>query len=187
MQVKILTLPGATLSNIKALSFAKDAVLVLVFAFLTGISAQLKIEIGAVPITAQTLVVLLSGVLLGSKRGATSQAAYLFMGLSGLPWFARGGSPAYFFSPTFGYILGFVLAAFIAGFLTEKGRGNNIKTMILALLLGELAIYSLGLLWLYPFVGIEKVLIVGFYPFILGEFLKLSLIIILLPLGRKKI
>jgi biotin transporter BioY len=187
MQVKSLTLSGATLSNIKTLSFVRDLALVMVFAVLTGLSAQLKIEIGAVPITAQTLVVLLSGVLLGSKKGAASQAAYLFMGLSGLPWFARGGGLAYLFSPTFGYILGFVLAAFVTGFLTEKGWGKNIKTMILALLFGELAIYSLGLLWLYPFVGTEKVFIVGFYPFILGEFLKLSLIILFLPLGRRKI
>jgi len=187
MQVKTLTLSGSTLSNIKALSFAKDLVLVLIFAVLTGISAQFKIEIGAVPITMQTFVVLLSGILLGSKKGAASQATYLFMGLSGLPWFARGGGLAYFLSPTFGYILGFVLAAFLTGLLVEKGWGKNIGTMISTLLVGEGAIYSLGLLWLYPFVGPEKLLIVGLYPFVVGEFLKLLLIIPFLRFSREKI
>lgn len=187
MKVKSLVLSGATLSHIKTFSFAKDLVLVLVFAILTGLSSQLKIEIGAVPITMQTFVVLLSGILLGSKKGAVSQISYLLMGLSGLPWFARGGGMAYLLSPTFGYILGFVLASFVTGLLIEKGWGKNIKTMILALLTGEAAIYSLGLLWLYPFVGLEKLLIVGIYPFILGEFLKLLLIITFLQLGRQKI
>ncbi|TFG35751.1 MAG: biotin transporter BioY [Parcubacteria group bacterium] len=187
MQVKNLALSGTTLSHIKNFSFAKDLVLVLVFAVLTGLSSQLKIDIGAVPITMQTFVVLLSGVFLGSKKGAASQIAYLFMGLSGIPWFARGGSMAYLFSPTFGYILGFVLAAFITGLLVEKGWGKNIKTMILALLAGEAAIYLSGLLWLYPFVGLEKLLIVGLYPFVPGEFLKLLLIIPFLSLGKEKI
>jgi len=186
MQAKSLTLSGTTLSNIKIFSFAKDLVLVLVFAVLTGLSAQLKIEIGAVPITMQTFVVILSGVLLGGKKGAASQATYLFMGLLGFPWFARGGGLAYLFSPTFGYILGFVSASFIVGLLIEKGWGKNIKTMILTLLIGEAAIYLPGLLWLYPFVGVEKLLIVGLYPFVLGEFLKLLLIIPFLSFGRKK-
>ena len=186
MQVKSLTVSGATLSNIKTFSFIKDLVLVLVFAILTGLSAQFKIEIGAVPITMQTFVVLLSGILLGSKKGAASQAAYLFMGLLGFPWFARGGGIAYLLSPTFGYILGFVLSAFVVGLLVEKGWGKEIKTMILALLIGEAAIYLPGLLWLFPFVGLEKLLIVGLYPFVLGEFLKLLLIISFLPFGRKE-
>lgn len=185
MQIKSLALSGATLSNIKSLSFAKDLVLVMVFAIMTGLSAQLKIEIGAIPITMQTLVVLLSGVLLGSKKGAASQAVYLFMGLLGLPWFSRGGGLAYLLSPTFGYILGFVLAAFMTGLLIEKGREKKIGTIVLALLAGEAAIYSLGLLWLYPLVGLEKLLAIGLYPFILGEFLKSSLIITFLSLGRK--
>jgi len=186
MQVKNLTLSGSTLTNIKAFSLAKDLFLVLSFAIFTGLSSQIKIETGMVPVTMQTLVVLLSGILLGSKKGAASQAAYLIMGLTGFPWFARGGGLAYLFSPTFGYILGFVLAAFVIGLLTEKGLGKNIRTMILALLIGEIAIYLPGILWLYNFVGLENLLAVGLYPFIFGELLKLLLIISFLSLGRKK-
>lgn len=186
MQVKSLTLPRSILSEIKTSSLAKDIFLVLGFAIITGLSAQLKVEIGAIPITMQTFVVLLSGILLGSKKGAASQITYLFMGLSGLPWFSRGGGLVYLFSPTFGYILGFILAAFIIGFLIEKGWGKNIGTMVLALLVGEIAIYLPGILWLYPFVGLEKLLVIGLYPFIYGEILKLSLIITFLLLSTKK-
>ena len=110
MEIKRAVLIEEILPKIENQKFAfvKDIFLVLSFAFLTGISAKLKIEIGVVPITAQTLMVLLSGALLGSKRGALSQLTYLLGGIFGIPWFARGGGMAYLMSPTFGYILGFV-------------------------------------------------------------------------------
>ena len=186
MRVKSLTLTDAISSNIKNLSIIKDLVLVLVFAILTGLSAQIKVEIGTIPLTMQTFIVLLSGVLLGSKKGALSQISYLFMGLFGFPWFARGGGMGYLFSPTFGYILGFISASYLVGLLNEKGWGKEIKKAILVLLIGETAIYLFGLLWLSNFVGFSKALIVGFYPFILGDFLKLLLIIPFLSLGREK-
>ena len=100
---------------------AKNVILILGFAVLTGISAGLKIEIGLIPVTMQTLVVLLSGILLGAKKGAMSQITYLLAGLTGLPWFSRGGGIIYIMSPTFGYILGFVIAAYLIGSLFEKG------------------------------------------------------------------
>ena len=172
----------------KKIALAKNIVLVLGFAILTGLSASLKVEIGFVPITMQTFVVLLSGALLGSKKGAASQASYLMLGLSGLPWFSRGGGMAYIMSPTFGYILGFVLAAYLTGLLFEKGWNKDIKTSILAITIANLAIYIPGLLWLARFVGFSKALIVGFYPFILGDILKISLVVLVLLLdsGYKK-
>jgi len=186
MRAKSLNLIEVASSNIKNLYLIKDIVLVLVFAVLTGLSAQIKVEIGTVPITMQTFIVLLSGVLLGSKKGALSQISYLFMGLVGFPLFARGGGIGYFFSPTFGYILGFISASYLVGFLIEKGWAREIKKSILILLIGETVIYLFGLSWLSSFVGFNRVLILGFYPFILGDFLKLLLIIPFLPLGREK-
>jgi biotin transporter BioY len=153
----------------------KDVTFVLCFALLTGILAKVKIEIGPVPITMQTLAVLLSGVFLGSKKGALSQITYLFIGLAGIPWFSRGGGMAYIFSPTFGYILGFVLAAFLVGWLFEKGWGENLKTSILAMIFGNLILYIPGLLWLAKFFGFNKVLAIGFYPFLIGDLLKIFL------------
>jgi biotin transporter BioY len=176
----ILPMPSS-----KTLAIAKDIILVLSFSLITGLSAKLKIEIGAVPITMQTLIVLLSGALLGSRRGALSQLTYLFLGLAGLPWFARGGGILYLMSPTFGYIMGFVLAAYFIGWLCERGFDRQLKTAILAMLLGNIILYIPGLLWLAKFVGVEKVLTVGFYPFIFGDLLKIFLAGLVLPLGWK--
>jgi len=169
----------------KTIALVRDVVLVLSFAILTGFSALLKIEIGAVPITMQTLVVLLSGALLGSKRGALSQITYLLMGLGGIPWFSRGGGIGYILSPTFGYILGFVLTAFVVGLLSERKFDRNLKTAILAMFIANILLYIPGLFWLAKFVGFDKVLAVGLYPFIIGDIIKIILAGMLLPLGWK--
>ncbi len=169
----------------KTLAVAKDVVLVLGFAFLAGLSAKLKIEIGAVPITMQTFAVLLSGALLGRNRGALSQLTYLMMGLAGFPWFSRGGGVQYILSPTFGYLIGFVLAAYFVGYLSEKGFDRNIKTAILAMLFGSILLYIPGLLWLAKFTGLGKVLAVGLYPFLIGDLLKIILASLVLPIGWK--
>ena len=188
-EAKNLTLIDIIIPRIenKTLALAKDIVLVLSFVIVTGVCAKLKIEIGVVPITMQTLAVLLSGALLGSKRGALSQLTYLLMGLAGLPWFARGGGMAYIFSPTFGYIIGFVLAAYIVGWFCERGFDRRAKTAVLALLIGNIVLYFPGLLWLARFLGLKRVLAVGFYPFVIGDLLKILLAGAVLPIGWKLI
>ncbi len=193
-----MTLIEAALPKIenKTLTQARDIVLVLGFAFLTALSSKLKIEIGFVPITAQTLIVILSGALLGSKKGALSQIVFLFGGLVGFPWFSRGGGIGYILSPTFGYIIGFVFAAYLVGWLCERGWDRNLKTAILAMFFGNIILYIPGLIWLARFacpeanlfcfgVGFEKVLAVGFYPFIFGDLLKIILAGVILPFGWK--
>lgn len=160
-----------TLDGNKILSFLKNVIFILSFSFLTGVAAGLKIEIGIIPITMQTLVVLLSGFFLGSKKGALSQLTYLVMGVSGIFWFSHGGGLAYVLSPTFGYVIGFILAAFLVGFICER-FGNNFKNVILAISIGGITLYIPGILWLAYFIGFEKSLIVGFYPFIIGDVLK---------------
>jgi biotin transporter BioY len=186
---KNLALIDAILPEIenKSLILLKDILLVLSFTLLTAVSAKLRIEIGPIPITGQTFAVLLSGALLGSKRGALSQIFYLLGGLTGIPWFARGGGIAYLISPTFGYIGGFVLAAFVVGFLCERGFDRKIESAILAMLVGNILLYLPGLLWLAGFVGWGKVLAVGLYPFIIGDTVKLFLAGLILPLGWKMI
>lgn len=163
----------------------REIVLIFIFTFLTGIGARFKIEIGPVPITMQTIPVLLSGAFLGSKRGALSQILYLFLGLSGIPLFSRGGGLSYIFSPTFGYIIGFVLCSYFVGFLFEKGFNENIWKISCAIMTGNLLIYVPGLLWLTKFVGIENILKFGFYPFIFGDFLKSILVIEVFIIKRK--
>ena len=160
------------------MSLIKDIISILFFSILTGMSAGLKIEIGAVPITMQTLVVLLSGAYLGSKKGAISQLAYLTAGITGVPWFARGGGFAYIMSPTFGYLVGFIPASYIVGVLIKKNK--NILNIIKSFIAGNFFIYSFGILGLLRIFDLSKSLTVGLYPFILGDIFKIFLAIIIL-------
>lgn len=169
----------------KYLLLAKNFVLVIGFALLTGISANLKVEIGTVPITMQTLTVLLAPALLGKKKAVLSQAAYLLGGLLGIPWFSRGGGLPYILSPTFGYIIGFIGAVFIAGLLLEKGLDKNWAFIIITMLIGNLVIYLAGVFWLSVFVGTSKALAVGLYPFILGDLLKVFLASLIIVVHKK--
>ncbi|MBI4200843.1 MAG: biotin transporter BioY [Chloroflexi bacterium] len=123
-----------------------DAVLIVGFAALTGLAAQLKVFLNpAVPVTAQTLPVLLAGAVLGSKRGGASMLVYLMTGIAGIPVFASGGAWP---GSSRGYLLGFVAAAFIVGYLCERGWGRNPFKLVAAMLAGEAAIYAFGLWWL---------------------------------------
>ncbi len=167
-------------------AIAKDVILVLSFSLLTALFAQASFWIGPVPITGQTLAVLLAGLLLGSVRGALSQIAYLLVGLTGIPfWFAAGGAlgVARLIGPTGGYLIGFVFAAFLVGKLAERGWDKKIKTAISAMLIGNIVIYIFGLSWLANFIPLKGLLIAGLYPFILGDALKILLAGSALPMG----
>ena len=177
-------LPQAVVAS-RSLRIAITAVIVAALAFATALSAQMKIEIGPVPVTMQTLVVLLSGLLFGSRVGASSQLAYLVAGLSGIPWFSRGGGIGYIMSPTFGYLLGFVVAAYAVGKFAEAGFDKKIATAIFAMLAGTVFIYLFGLLWLSKFVPTSGLLAVGFYPFVAGDMLKIMVAGMVLPLAWK--
>ncbi len=114
---------------------------------LTAAGAFIKIPIAPVPITLQNFFVILSGIILGPKAGALSQIVYIIIGLIGLPVFSGGGGPSYIFKPTFGYILGFIAASAIAGYMMKPG-GFNFKRVFGASALGMLAIYLVGVPYL---------------------------------------
>ena len=124
-----------------------DVALIVGFAALTGLSAQVKVYLNpAVPITGQTFAVLLAGAALGSKRGGASMLVYLVAGgMLGLPIFASGGAWS---ASSRGYLLGFFAAAAIVGYLCERGWGWNPFKLVGAMLAGEAAIYAFGLSWL---------------------------------------
>jgi biotin transport system substrate-specific component len=138
--------------------------------------AQIRIPLPftPVPITGQTFGVLLTGALLGSRYGTFVVIAYVVQGLTGLPVFAglKGGI-AVLFGPTGGYILGFIPAAFIVGWLLEKGWYKNLVLTIISFALGNVIIYAFGLPWLAFFVGWNQVLQMGLLPFLPGDLLKL--------------
>jgi biotin transport system substrate-specific component len=132
-----------------------------------------------VPITMQTFAVLLIGMAYGARLGAATLALYFVEGLSGLPVFASAGA----LGPTLGYLIGFIVAAGVVGFLAERGWDRNVATTAAAMLIGNLAIYIPGLLVLAGFIGTGKVLEYGLFPFLLGDGLKLVLAAILLPVA----
>jgi biotin transporter BioY len=157
-----------------------DLGLVLAFSLFMAVLAHIAIPLPftPVPITGQTFGVLLTGALLGSRLGAASMLAYIVEGLAGLPVFAPAGGPA-----TYGYLAGFVAAAFVVGWLAERGWDRNVLTSGLAMLAGEVAIYVFGLLWLSRFVPASKVLVFGFFPFVIGDLIKLVAAAVAVPAG----
>ena len=153
------------------------------------LAAQVTIRLpfSPVPITGQTLAVLLVGALLGSRRGAASMLAYLAEGLIGLPVYAGGASGlAYAMGPTGGYLVGFVAAAYVAGWLAERGWDRRVGTTALAMLTGNAAIYAFGLSWLAVYVG-RQTIALGLLPYIVGDVAKLILAALSLPAGWKLI
>ncbi|GIV15325.1 MAG: hypothetical protein KatS3mg022_0760 [Armatimonadota bacterium] len=153
-----------------------------------ALTAQVAIPLpfSPVPITGQTLAVLLTGVLLGSRRAGWCMFAYLVEGMAGLPVFAGGKAGiAHLLGPTGGYLLGFMPAAMLAGWLAEKGWDRRFGTALTAMFLGNVVIYLFGLPWLAYFVGAERVLVAGCLPFIPGDLIKILLATAMLPAGWK--
>jgi biotin transport system substrate-specific component len=163
---------------------AANVVLVVAGSLLTALAAQVSIPLPftPVPITGQTFAVLLVGAALGSRRGAASMALYVAQGLAGLPVFAGGKAGlAVLLGPTGGYLIGFIAAAFVTGWLAERGWDRRPLTTALAMVLGNLVIYLLGVSWLAVFVGISKAPLLGMVPFIPGDILKIVLATVALP------
>lgn len=179
----------------KAYAAFYDAALILGGSILVGLSAQAAILLpfSPVPITGQTFAVLLIGALLGARRASLCMLIYIAEGAAGLPVFALGqGGLAVLLGPRGGYIVGFIAAAYITGLLAEKGWDRRIGPTLAAMAFGNMAIYAFGLVWLSCLViagrlpvGVKGILLVGLYPFVIGDLLKIALAAILLPSGWK--
>ncbi|MBF7082808.1 biotin transporter BioY [Desulfallas sp. Bu1-1] len=161
-----------------------DMVLVALFAALSVVAALLFRFFGGmiVPFSLLPFVVLLAGGLLGARLGALSMGVYVLMGLLGIPVFEKPpfGGPAYVFSPTFGFLLGFIAAAFVTGLILQGQRAAGPVRLTLAMLAGVAVIYAVGLPYLYVILNfymgksldIPAVLATGFIPFIGFDLLK---------------
>jgi biotin transport system substrate-specific component len=173
--------PGARVSVL-----LRDTGIVLAASALMALLAQLTIPLPVVPVTGQTLGVLLIGASLGSKKGSLAMLAYLAEGALGAPVFAGGsGGIAVIAGPTAGYLYGFVVAAFVVGWLAERGFDRNLLTAAVAMLVGTVAMYAVALPWLSFYVPGDKLLSVGLIPFIPGNLVKLVLAAALLPTAWK--
>jgi biotin transport system substrate-specific component len=166
-------------------SLVRDVVLVLGAAALTGLAAQVLIPLPftPVPITLQTFTVLLSGAALGPVRGTASMLLYLVVGVAGFGWFAEGRSGMAF--PSFGYIVGFVVAAALVGALARRGADRGVLGTIGLMVAGNLVIYAIGLPWLTVALGVDLAtgLELGVTPFLIGDALKIALAAGLLPIA----
>lgn len=179
-----------------------DIALIIAGSLFIALFSRISIPVGfsPVPITGQTFAVLLVGGVLGSTRGTLAVLAYLAEGLSGLPVGASGGfGIVWLLGPTGGYLLGFIAAAFITGWLAERGWDRSPGRTMLAMTLGTTAIFIPGLIWLtlqaqvidwIPIAGLEiatpeNVLMAGLWLHLPGAAVKIALATILLPTGWK--
>ena len=171
-----------TLSNNKLI---KSLFIIIVGSILLTISAKIKIPFYPVPMTMQTFVVLFMGIAFGWKIGVTTISLYLFEGIIGLPVFAgtpeKGLGLSYIVGPTFGYLVGFLIATFLAGYLNFE---TNLLKILIKLILCVSIIYMLGMFWLGMLIGWDKPIFeFGAKPFLLAELFKL----LILTLITKKI
>jgi biotin transport system substrate-specific component len=167
----------------RALKIGERAGAVAFVTVLTAVAAQISIPLPftPVPFTFQPMVVLVGAMALGARLGLASQVLYLGLGILGLPVFAS--SPALpqgvarLFGPTGGYLMAYPLAAFVAGWLAERGLDRRYLTSVIAMAAGLAVVFTGGVLWLGVFMpasrGLSAALAAGFYPFIVGDVIKL--------------
>ncbi|AFA46881.1 biotin transporter BioY [Acetobacterium woodii] len=157
------------------------------FVALMAVGAVIKIPLPGIPFSLQTLFVLLAGLLLGARGGLMAMLGYILIGLAGLPVFTGGGGLMYVFKPSFGYLIGFAVGAFVTGKVAEKNTANSTRQMFIAVLAGTGAIYAFGLPWYYFIanyylntpIGATALVMSGFVMTLPGDLIKMALSIFL--------
>jgi len=172
------TLPAPrVIADVFAKGSARNIVLVVAGAALIGLCAQLYVYLpgNPVPITGQTFAVLFVAAGLGLGRGVSATILYAVGGLVGVPWFAQGTSGLV--SATFGYILGFILAAAVVGYLAERGWTSRAWRTAVVMVIGNVVIYAVGVTWLKTATGMgwSKAISLGMTPFLVGDAIKIAL------------
>ena len=168
-------------------TYIKNILLIFFGTLLLAVSAKVQVPFWPVPMTMQTFVIFLIGMTYGWKLSFFTLLAYLIEGAIGLPVFAKGGGLMYLIGPTAGYLYGMLLAAAIIGWLSERGFTNSYLRCSLALLIGSLFIFVLGVGYLGSIIGYEKAISAGLMPFIPSEFFKIALAVAVIPSIAKNI
>jgi biotin transport system substrate-specific component len=167
-------LPGAAV---------RDGLLVVGAAAFVGLLAQISIPLSftPVPITGQTLGVLLAGTALGWWRAGAALVLYAVAGVAGVPWFA--GHSSGYASASFGYIVGFIAAAVLCGYLAGRGADRSVLRSVPAMIAAEVVIYAFGLTWLAIdlHLGASATIADGLTPFLAGDAVKAAIAAGLLP------
>ena len=179
--------------SLKQSKIIKYAFLALLGSIILAVSSKIKIPFYPVPMTMQTLAVLVIGVLFGWKLGIATIILYLFEGIIGLPVFAgtpeKGIGLIYFTGPTMGYLIGFIPAVFFSGLLRVYFKYNLFVRLILNFVLYSFSvsfIYIFGLIWLNNFVQADQLLAFGVLPFLPAEILKISILSVVVTLLNKE-
>ena len=183
--VNTLAARGGSAESARGIKIAS----VLFVTVLTIVAAQISVPLPftTVPLTLQPTVVLLGALALGSRLGAASQVLYLAAGIAGLPVFAASGvlppGPLRLLGPTGGYLMAYPFAAFLTGYLAERGFDRRYITSVIAMLAGLVVIYTFGVTWLGVFArplegptpGMGAALLTGLYPFVVPDLIKLAI------------
>ncbi len=186
-QTTYSTLASALWPAGKTSQVARNVTLMVVGSLLLWLSAKIQVPLYPVPITMQTLVVLVLGIAYGSRLGAATVGLYLLEGAIGLPAFAggwsEGGGFHHLYGTTAGYLFGFVVAAGVCGWLAERGWDRRIISAAAAMVIGNLIIYAMGLAWLAHQIGFGDAIKYGLMPFLVGDLLKIALGTCALPVA----
>ena len=167
------TLAAAVWPARRSRSLMRDAALVFGGALALAVSAKIQVPFYPVPLTLQTLVVLILAAAFGARLGVAAVALYLVEGLVGAPVFAGAvAGPAYMAGPTGGYLAGFLASAALTGFLAERGWGRSWLRLVAAMTIGHAVIFAFGFAWLAALVGPEKAFALGVAPFALATVVK---------------
>ncbi|MFF7195932.1 biotin transporter BioY [Streptomyces sp. NPDC008079] len=181
--VAVSRAPGAVLADLLPASRVRDTALVVGGAVLTGLAAQLSVPVhgSPVPVTGQTFAALLVGTALGARRGFAALALYAAAGVAGLPWFSEGASG--WSMPSFGYILGMLLATGVVGALARRGGDRTVARTAGVMVLGSAVIYAIGVPYLAwsAHLSASQAVSLGLTPYLLGDALKAVLAMGLLP------
>ncbi|TMQ61947.1 MAG: biotin transporter BioY [Candidatus Eisenbacteria bacterium] len=189
MSGSVRTLTLADAAHARA-GWLDDLLLATAASIVTALAARIEIPLPwtPVPITGQTFAVLLSGAVLGARRGFLSQVLYLAEGTFGLPVFAGGAAGfAIFAGPTAGYLVAFPFAAALVGALAERGWDRRFFSMLAAMLLGSAVIFGLGLFWLARFSPVSHLLALGLLPFVPGDLIKATLAALAFPAAWRRL
>ena len=147
----------------------------IIGSFLLAISSKVQIPLTPVPVTLQTLVLLVMSMFLGWRGAVGATSLYLFQGAIGLPVFAHGGGFIILFGPTGGYLFGFLIASVVVGYLAEKGWDKSVVLTFTSMTIGTLIIYLFGVIWLSYLKDLNTALVFGLLPFITPDILKICL------------
>lgn len=165
----------------------RGILLAVVGSALLALSAKVQVPFWPVQMSMQTFAVLAIGATYGARLAGATVALYLVEGAFGLPVFGLGSGLAYMAGPTGGYLIGFLFAAVVVGWLAERGFDRRWSTALVTFLIGDVIVFAFGLVWLTGLIGFQKAIAGGLLPFLPAEALKIALAMAVMPMAWKAV